>query len=302
MVNLSAQDHEIQYLYRISSNYDSMSKSQKKIAKYLMEHKDDMLSSSITALAKKIGTTPSAITRFCQSLNYKGFSELKFYMEKELLSAYSSENRINDSDSLSVIIQKLMRIDQNAISDTLMLLDQEKLSMVTQLTAKANRVHIYGEGATGLSAGVAHAIFMQIGIPCSYYTDPVLMRMATTTLEPGDVAFGITYSGEASNVVDTIRMAAQSGAVTVAITAKQGSTLAMDCDYRLIYSSNIEDELIYLPVARICEIAIVGLLQVCITKSSCQSPEKVDKLRKCIQKIRVNHQRDKNIQKRDSTS
>lgn len=288
---MSSEDHEIQYLYRISSNYDSMSKSQKRIAKYLLEHKDDMLSSSITTLAKKIGTTPSAITRFCQSLNYKGFSELKFYMEKELLSSYPAESRINDSDSLSVIIQKLMRIDQNAISDTMMLLDQEKLNKVAQLTAKANRVHFYGEGATGLSAGLAHAIFMQVGIPCSYYTDAVLMRMATTALEPGDIVFGITYSGEAINVVDTIRMAAKSGAITVAITAKHNSTLAMDCDYRLIYSSNIEDELIYLPVARICEIAIIGLLQLCVAKNSYQSPEKVQKLRESIQKIRVNHQK-----------
>lgn len=287
MSEIAGADQDIQYIYRISSNYDSMSKTQKQIANYLLKHRGDMLSSSITVLAKKIGTTPSAITRFCQYLNYQGFSELKFYMGKELLSS-SAENKITDFDSLSVIAQKLLRINQNALSETMMLLDQDKLQKIAKLTAKANRVHFYGEGATGLSAGLASAILMQIGIPCTCYNDAGLMRIATASLEPGDIAYGITYSGEAMNVIDTIQMAAKSGAVTVAVTSRANSTLASSCHYQLIYSSSIEDELIYLPVARICETAIFGLLQMYISRQTSLLPEKMKKITNSINKIRAN--------------
>ena len=58
---------------------------------------------------------------------------------------------------------------------------------------------------------------------------------------------------------------------------------------QIIYSGNIQDELTQLPIARICEIAIFGLLQITITKLSKQSPKKLEGIRKSIEQVRKQH-------------
>ena len=103
---MANQNNEVEYLYRISETYSNMSKGQKKIARYFVEHQSDMCKLSITQLAQKLNVTPSAITRFCQALNYKGFSELKFYVGKNILSSHNMDNTLLKEDSLSVLIQK----------------------------------------------------------------------------------------------------------------------------------------------------------------------------------------------------
>ena len=279
-------NNDINYLYRIGSKYDSMPKSHKKIEKYLEEHRDEVLNSSITSLAKKIGTTPSAITRFCQALNFRGFAELKFYLEKGFPISEQEKCKIDASDNLSVMTRKTLQMDIRAISDTLLLLNQKNLSIVANMVSKANRIMFYGESSTGFSAGLACSMFMQIGLPCNYYTDSGLMRMSTAVLEKGDIVFGITYSGEAANIIDAIQMADKKNATTVAVTGKVNSTLSELCDYAFTYSSSIEDELTSFPIARLCEISIMGLLQLCVTKSMTQSPEKMELIRSSVKRVR----------------
>ncbi len=277
---------EVDYLYRINEKYNNMTRGQKKIARYLVEHQDDMCTSSITLLAQKLNVTPSAITRFCQTLNYKGFSELKFYMGKRLLNTHDIKLEILQSDSFPVLIQKLMLADQQAIADTMLLLDPLKLKKIAELCAKASKIHFYGQGATGLSAGMASAILWQIGVPSQNFTDSVLMRMAASTLSRGDIAFGITYSGKAKDVIEALKIAGKNGAMTVAITSKPGSLITGISNMQLIYSSNIQDELTSLPVARICETAIFGLLQVAITRCTKQTSRRLQEIRKSIEQIR----------------
>ena len=286
---MANQNNEVEYLYRISETYSNMSKGQKKIARYFVEHQSDMCKLSITQLAQKLNVTPSAITRFCQALNYKGFSELKFYVEKNILSSHNMDSTILKEDSLSVLIQKLMMLDQQAIADTMLLLDSAKLKKIAEICIKAPHIHFYGEGATGVSASMASAILMQIGIPSQNYSDSVMMRMAASTLEKGDIAFGITYSGKAFDVIEAIKIARRNGAATVAITGNAGSIITNMAHDQIIYSGNIQDELTQLPIARICEIAIFGLLQITITKLSKQSPKKLEGIRKSIEQVRKQH-------------
>ena len=68
---------DIEYIGRIKMQYASLSKSQKRIANYILNHREAVIHHSITTMAQKTGTVPSTVTRVCQALSYKGFSEMK---------------------------------------------------------------------------------------------------------------------------------------------------------------------------------------------------------------------------------
>ena len=260
--NLDPLSNDIEYLCRIRSNYQSLTKIEKKIARYILNHQNEVLCNSITLLAKKIGTSAPTITRFCQSLGFKGFSELKFYMEKDLLTPFSKSEQIDQNDSIKIIKQKILNFNKEIIDDTLMLLNEQQLEKVILAIGSANMVHFYGEGGTSSTVFFAYNLFLQIGIPCNAFNDGILALMAAPHLKKGDVAISITYSGSAVNPIDALKLAKEHGATTISITGHPNSPITKFSDIVLCSSSKIKDDIRFLHSARICELVIIGLIQI----------------------------------------
>ena len=260
--NLDPSCNDIEYLCRIQSNYQSLTKVEKKIARYILNHQNDVLCNSITLLAKKIGTSAPTITRFCQSLGFKGFSELKFYMEKDLLSPFSKSEQIELNDSIKIIKQKILQFNKEIIDDTIMLLNEQQLEKAISAISKATMVHFYGEGGTSSTVFFAYYLFLQIGISSNAFSDGSLALMAAPHLKKGDVAIGITYSGSAVNPLDALKLAKEHGATTISITGHPNSPITKFSDIVLCSSSKIKDDIRFLHAARICELVIIGLIQI----------------------------------------
>jgi DNA-binding MurR/RpiR family transcriptional regulator len=260
--------NEIEYLCRIRSNYQSLTKVERKIARYILEHQNEVLYNSITLLAKKIGTSAPTITRFCQSLGFKGFSELKFYMEKDLLSPFAKSEQIDQKDSIKIIKQKILHYDKEIIDDTIMLLNERQLEKAISAISNSNMVHFYGEGGTSSTVFFAYNLFLQIGIPCNAFNDGGLALMAAPHLKKGDVAISITYSGCAVNPLDALKLAKEHGATTICITGFPNSPITKLSDIVLCSSSKIKDDVRFLHAARICELVIIGLIQIGVLNSN----------------------------------
>ncbi|GHV42446.1 N-acetylmannosamine kinase [Spirochaetia bacterium] len=260
------------YMSRINSRYDVLTNKQKKIAAYLTAHPKDVINNSITNLAKKIGTTPPSLTRFCQLIRYKGFSDLKFCLERSIPGRFETNLDIISSDPIVTIKKKLLHIGMKAIEESLLLIDQHHVERAVYQICKANKIHVYADGGPAASANYAYQIFLQMGLPCSSFTDIKLAQMAVTQLNYGDVAIGITFSGDSTSIVEVMNIAKKRRAHTIGITAHTNSAIAKMVDLPLCYSSSIKDNLRYLHLARICEIAIIGLLQSAIMN---YIPEKI---------------------------
>ena len=68
------------HLFIIKSSLGSYSKTQQKIARFVLDHSESLRRLSITQLAEKISVDPSSITRFCQLQGFKGYSDFRFLM------------------------------------------------------------------------------------------------------------------------------------------------------------------------------------------------------------------------------
>ena len=248
---------------RIRDNYHSMTKTQKKIAKFIINNEDFVLASSITVLAKKIGTNPASITRFCQSLRYKGYNELKFYIENDMLLLPEKSESITKNDSLSVSIKKITKFELEALNDTVSLVDEREIQRAVNAINKAGKVYFYGEGGTGSAAQMGYYLFMQIGVTSNCFQSENMMLMANAHLAKGDVVIAMSFSGKAEGVVEALRDIRENHpyVTVITITAFPNAPMNKYADIKLYYSCNIFDDLQYLHVARICEISLIGQLQ-----------------------------------------
>ncbi|MDF2522768.1 MAG: RpiR family transcriptional regulator [Clostridiales bacterium] len=255
---------EIEYLVRIKTHYNILSESEKKIADYIMNNKDEILGLSAHALADKIGTSASTVVRFCYSLGFKGYTELKFYIERELLSPSYEVIQVNPGDSINLIKQKMLNFNKDVIDDTTMILDSEKLEQAVKALSTAPRIDLYGEGGSGSITVSAANLFLQIGLSCNAYTDSFMQITSATQLKKGDVALAIIHSGRARNTIEALQEAHKQGATTICITGYTNSPITEHSDIVLYTSSKSTGFLSDLPAARISELCVISVLQMAI--------------------------------------
>jgi len=102
---------------------------------------------------------------------------------------------------------------------------------------KAKRIDFYGVGASGLIALDAQQKFIRINKHAWAYTDPHMQITAAANLSKNDVVVVISYSGETGDIIDTVKIAKESGATIIAVTKYGMNTLAEISDIRLFLSS-----------------------------------------------------------------
>lgn len=272
---------EVEYLGRIKSQYESLSKSQKRIAKYILEHREQVVHYSITTMAQKTNTVPSTITRFCQALSYKGFAELKVYLEKNLASPLTEGSLIQKDDPIEIVLQKLIGTGQNVMADTLRTLDGGEVIRVVDKMLAAKNIVFFGQSGGYISGRFGQQQLRRMNLMSHAVTGSLEMGLVASTLGENDVAIGIAYSGEVSAVVDALKTAKYNNATIVVITAMPNSTMAKLANHRLCYSNNIPDALQYLHVASICEIAILGAIEAEIFRR----PMQQEKIESCKQAV-----------------
>ena len=92
---------------RIKSCYNSLPASEKLVADYVLQNKDDLFLFPIKELAQKSGTTQASWTRFAQAIGYDGLKDLKnaYYAEANIsLKQADKDRRLLSRMSMSTLL------------------------------------------------------------------------------------------------------------------------------------------------------------------------------------------------------
>jgi DNA-binding MurR/RpiR family transcriptional regulator len=73
-------------LHQIESKYQNFTKSEKKIADFILKCPHLIIKMSVQDLAKEINTSTASIVRFSKKITDQGFQELKIYVSRYLPS------------------------------------------------------------------------------------------------------------------------------------------------------------------------------------------------------------------------
>lgn len=230
-------------LLKIKEMLNSFNPSERKIANYILNNSDEVIHLSISELSDRSCTSQAAIVRFCKIFNLKGYKDLKSEITSDLMFSQKKdedEDRYTDispGDKLESIIENVCLNNKKSIDDTLAVLDYKEIEKAVNAIHNAKRVDFYGVGASGIIALDGQQKFMRINKFCSAYTDPHLQITAAANIKKGDVAVVISYSGETKDIVDSMRVAKESGATIISITKFGKNTLSQEADINLFLSS-----------------------------------------------------------------
>nr|WP_316046404.1 hypothetical protein [Planococcus glaciei] len=81
----------------IREQYKGLSKSQKKVAAYVLDHPRKIALEAAQDIGDSIGVSETTVIRFCYSLDLSGYAELQKAIREQLLSRESSLNAYQQS-------------------------------------------------------------------------------------------------------------------------------------------------------------------------------------------------------------
>ncbi|WP_283136790.1 MurR/RpiR family transcriptional regulator [Rhizohabitans arisaemae] len=230
---------------RIHSMQAELTGALSRVAEIVLTDPQTVARATIVELAERSGTSPATVTRFCRALGFAGYSDLRLSIAAETgLSARPSGwtadigREIQPNDPLARVLEHLVAADQVAVRETAERLDLNQIERTAEAIARAGRVEIYGVGGSGLVGAELQRCLHRIGVPSWWWSDTHSALAGAALLRPGDVAIGISNSGQTSETIEALAEAACHDATTVALTSHPRSPLAELADIVLYTSAH----------------------------------------------------------------
>ncbi|WP_392562906.1 SIS domain-containing protein [Orbus sturtevantii] len=221
-------------------NLENFSSGQKKIAQYILQHKDGIAELPSQILAQKIGVSQSSIIKFIQSLGFDGFTQFKLQLASDIIrnnindkQLFPLHNQIERTDSFEIVAEKLLQEKQQALAHTTANVNFQVLKNLTKQIIKAQRIQIIGIGNSALTAKDLAYKLQKLGLAVSAEADTHIQLAIVQSLKKTDLLIAISYTGKHKEICLSAQTAKKNGVPVYAITSLQQSPLRKIADYIL---------------------------------------------------------------------
>lgn len=239
----------------------------RRIASAIRDNPALVLEKTISQIAEASGTSVASVVRFCRAVGLTGYADLRMSLATELGreagqfgGGLTLGAEIARTDSLEAMAAKVASLEMLAIDETVTSLDFKALGRIVAALEKAQRILLFGIGASHFVAQDMHHKLFRVGRNAFLLTDAHEAWTSALLSPPNTVAIGFSHSGATADTVRFLTLARENGAFTVAITGAPDSLLARAADERLIAHARESALRAGAMVSRIAQLALVDCL------------------------------------------
>lgn len=219
----------------IQSHYPSLSKSEKKIAEYILENFSEIMYLSVTELGEKSGVGETSVFRFCKHIGLKGYHEFKLLVAQDTVMLENAE-KAGSSDDLKHFAEVIKDNIFEKITECLNFLDNSQLDLALSYLAKSKRICFMGLGSSGLSAQVAKERFLRLGIIAETAVDAHRQNTVASIFNEEDVIVAFSISGDTKDLLEALEIARHNKVKVIVVTSYMKSPVTKFADIVLITS------------------------------------------------------------------
>ncbi|GAB5052514.1 MurR/RpiR family transcriptional regulator [Pediococcus ethanolidurans] len=227
-------------LFSIHSQIASFSKSEQKVAQFILDHPQKVIGMNADALANKVGVSAATVVRLAKILSSDGFPGVKIQLSAETKVDDSLYTEVDPKDPLDVVKQKMEFRIGHTIEQTNLALSDKSVQSAAQLIAKADDVYAYGLGASSIVAADFQQKFIRVGKPVIQTMDTHLI--ATGIVKPETVLVLVSNTGETVESQKLAEVAKEHHVPVITITHSKKSSLAKKSDIILLHDDSEENE------------------------------------------------------------
>lgn len=210
---------------QLQQSLSDLSKSERKMAEYLLRYPHDLRRFSSETLAAAAGVSRSALIRLCKKLGYRGFSELHDAMLAQPMQSLPPADGSTPRTALDCYSQCIEQIRA--------MVDPRVIADIAALLVRANRVVTLGNLHSELSARQMSFRLNRSQIDSQVISDDTLMDCYTNILKQGDVVLIFSISGR-DKFLDLVRAYQKNRATVVLFTMSAGTAVGRQADYTVV--------------------------------------------------------------------
>ena len=126
----------------IHTSYFQFTAAEQRIADFVLAQYEQVQFMSITQLADECRTADATVSRFCRRLNLKGFNEFKIELAKQSVAQPAAKVEQHSLETQAGRTQEVAKLGQDAVKQTIELLDAAQVIQAVELLEKADHVMI----------------------------------------------------------------------------------------------------------------------------------------------------------------
>ena len=246
--------------------YNNLTRSETKVADYVLRHKQTIHTQSITELAANCEVSEATITRFCHSIGCGSYTEFKLAVVQCNIGSdpvgmgtdlYST---LLPNDSLEQKSRKLCNVSMDALTKTLHILDVDAISDAVDILSAAKGVYCFGQGNSSIVAEDAWGRFSCVSTKFHYISNAHLQATTAALLGEGDVILYFSFSGNVRELAEVGQILSGTKAKLILVTRFPNSPGAQYADLLLLCGANEAPEQQGSIAAKIGQLFIVDVL------------------------------------------
>ena len=225
----------------ITDRFDEFSRSQKDVARYIVDHLDEAAFQTAEELARRANTSSSTVVRFSQALGFEGYPEL----QQAAIEEYRARPAESTADTSSLFdfdhseFEASLAADYSDLEETVRKLSGEQVEACVTALAGASRVMIVGMDQLAFFASYLRHLLALLDIRAEVVASPrqdSITRLSR--LEEGALVIAFSAGRAHPIVVRAMKLAKHRQANTLSITDATLSEVGEHSDLTLYYSSN----------------------------------------------------------------
>jgi DNA-binding MurR/RpiR family transcriptional regulator len=225
-------------LAAISGKMATLSKGQKLIANYILNHYEKAAFMTASKLGQIVGVSESTVVRFAFELGYDGYPGLQKALQEMIRNRLTTVQRLevaNEQIGSEEILDKVLNLDIEKIRKTLEETSRSDFDGAVNSILKAKHIYILGSRSAATLARFISYYFtlMFENVKLVHTTSSSEMFEQIMRVEENDIMIGISFPRYSKKTVSALNFAKNNGAKVIAITDSASSPLVKEADYFL---------------------------------------------------------------------
>lgn len=225
----------VKILEELRRSFSTLSRSQKKIATYILENPTTVAFMTAQQLAEQSGTSEATVVRFARAVGLEGFPNLKSKLQSCVEDRLTAAERLESYRTIG----KKANLVQNVISqdldkETLPYINIEDSSIVALSKVICSAPQVYLIGLRSARALIEYLVaylswFLPNIVPLAGDSFTESLGLA----DKSSLVLGISFPRYTQLTIDCLSFAHDQGFLTASITDSEKSPLAKVSDYHL---------------------------------------------------------------------
>ena len=257
-----------------------MSKTEKRIADYLIENANNLSPVSITELSNLTNASEATIVRFTKRVGCSGYQQFKIQLAKE--ERHIANKSISKDDDFLAMYNKVCDDVYASLMKTKDILTDDAFHQAYGYIVNADRIYLMGVGNSYAVCLDAYHKLSRIGLNVHICFDSHFQIISACQANENSVVIAVSHSGFTRDIIESIEVAKRNNAKIILITSDKKSPAAKLSDVVLCTSSDEINYRILGLSSRYAQLALFDTLYSYIVTNDDKVPDIIENIENTI--------------------